>query len=77
MNVLKVCVFAKATKFDEISTLLLTNKFVFLRFPPNFEFSVSLSGAPETLSIFKSGQGLAKFAFVRNEQKRQNKFVSI
>ena len=40
----------KATKFDEISILLLTNKLVFLCFPPNFEFSISysssLSGAP-------------------------------
>ena len=47
---LKFVFFEKATKFDEISILLLTNKFVFLCFPPNFEFSVSysssLSGAP-------------------------------
>ena len=42
--------FEKATKFDEIFILLLTNKFVFLCFPPNFEYSVSYSsswnGAP-------------------------------
>ena len=47
---IKFVFFEKATKFDEISILLLTNKFVFLCFPPNFEFSVSysssLSGAP-------------------------------
>ena len=46
----KFVFFEKATRFDEIFILLLTNKFFFLRFPPNFEFSVSysssLSGAP-------------------------------
>ena len=46
----KFVFFEKATKFDEISILLLPNKIVFLCFPPNFEFSVSyasnLSGAP-------------------------------
>ena len=47
---LKFVFLGKATKFDDIFILLLTNKFVFLRFPPNFEFSVSyscsLSGTP-------------------------------
>ena len=38
---LKFVFFEKATKFDKIFILLLTNKFVFLCFPPNFEFSAS------------------------------------
>ena len=37
--------FEKATKFDEIFILLLTNNFVFMCFPPNFEFSVSYSSS--------------------------------
>ena len=47
--------FEKATKFDQISILLLTIKFIFLCFQPNFEFSVtyssSLSGAPWDPSV--------------------------
>ena len=62
--VLKFVFFEKATKFEEISILLLTNKLVFLCFPPNFEFSVSysssLSGAPwdpsENYLILKSSK---------------------
>ena len=49
-DVVKFGFFEKTTKFDKISILLMTNKFVFLCFPPNFEFSVSyscsFSGAP-------------------------------
>ena len=60
----KFVFFEKATRFDEIFILLLTNKFFFLRFPPNFEFSVSysssLSGAPwdpsENYLILKSSK---------------------
>ena len=44
-NQLKFVFFEKATKFDELFILFLTNKFVFLCFPPNFEFSVSYSSS--------------------------------
>jgi hypothetical protein len=44
-NQLKCVFFEKATKFDELFILLLTNKFVFLCFPPNFEFSVKVTQA--------------------------------
>ena len=77
----KFVVFEKATKFDKISILLLTNKYIFLCFPPNFEFSVSYSSSlcgvlwdpSENYLFFKSG----KVDFFRNEQKRQKKVVSI
>ena len=56
--------YAAPCKFYKIFMLLLTNKFVFLCFPPNFEFSVSysssLSGAPwdpsENYLILKSSK---------------------
>ena len=56
----------------EISILLLTNNLFSCVYPHNFEFSVTYSCSLSLLTEL-----LKKLVFIKNEQKRQNKFVSI